>query len=390
LPVEHGDGLIRRPEVVQQDAVKRLTEEALQDRAAAATVNQVVANLAIGKTPQPAGLALNPPTGLVGVQVGRFLGFFRKLFVPGRENVRQPLPSRAQPAGRELGTQVELQDVDELVERDAQAVVAPTGEAHQPVAKGGIGQGVRHDRLDVLLALRAIVAVNRMLGDDRLQVLGQVFDEPRAAAPAALQRSAAARANLQAMLSVFVDPRRRGAMVAGMAIAGAGAFAASATGRRGVGLAVHRNPAGRRAGRNAAERLRLQFGDAPCRGEQRQGDGVGAERVVPARRDPAPRPNRRRRSARPPPTGPTRPNVSPCCAWRGYTRVRAPGARAKSQKSQKILQTGEVLLPVAMRVGPSFGSSTGFSSGALRGGRSRGFGGRAPKDRQRPANAAGV
>ena len=49
-----------------------------------------------------------------------------------------------------------------------------------------------------------------------------------------------------------------------------------------------------------------------------------------------------------------------------------------------------VYVPVAMRVGPRFRSSAGLSSGALRGGISRGFGGRAPKDRQRPANAAGV
>ena len=50
-----------------------------------------------------------------------------------------------------------------------------------------------------------------------------------------------------------------------------------------------------------------------------------------------------------------------------------------------------VYVPVVMRVEPSLRSSGGCSSGALRMGlRSREFGGRAPEDRQRPANAAGV
>ena len=44
---------------------------------------------------------------------------------------------------------MELQDVDELVDGDAQAVAAPTGEADQPMAEGGARQGVGHDRLDM-------------------------------------------------------------------------------------------------------------------------------------------------------------------------------------------------------------------------------------------------
>jgi len=110
---------------VQQDAVKSIAEELVEHRTAAAPIDQVVADLAIGKTPQPAGLPLDPPAGLVGVQTGRFPGLLGELFVPGAEDVRQPLPGRDQPAGRELRLQVELQDVDELVEGDAQARSTP-------------------------------------------------------------------------------------------------------------------------------------------------------------------------------------------------------------------------------------------------------------------------
>jgi hypothetical protein len=54
-------------------------------------------------------------------------------------------------------------------------------------------------------------------------------------------------------------------------------------------------------------------------------------------------PHRTRRIAAPQPKRPTRPNVSPCCACRGSTRVRAPAPRAKSQKSRRVLQTGRLL-----------------------------------------------
>lgn len=113
LPVGRVDRLVRRPEVVQQDAVEGLAEEALQDGTAATPVDRVVTDLAIGKTPQPASLAPHPPAGLVGVQVGRCPGFLGELLVPGRENLRRPLPGGDQPARREPGSQVELQDVDE-------------------------------------------------------------------------------------------------------------------------------------------------------------------------------------------------------------------------------------------------------------------------------------
>ena len=76
----------------------------------------------------------------------------------------------------------------------------------------------------------------------------------------------------------------RGAMVAGMALAGAGLLAtASGRGVSGVGVrfGVDGNHARRRAGRRGS-RLRLQFGDAPRRAEQCERDGLRPELVEPA------------------------------------------------------------------------------------------------------------
>lgn len=65
------------------------------------------------------------------------------------------------------------------------------------------------DRVDVFLAARAVIAVDRLRGDLRLEVLGQVLDQPRAGSIAALQRAAATRADFAPVGAALVDARRR-------------------------------------------------------------------------------------------------------------------------------------------------------------------------------------
>lgn len=109
---------------------------------------------------------------------------------------------------------------------------------------------------------------------------------------AALQRPAATRADRQAMFLPVIDPRRRRAMIAGVAVLRTGTFVAPSASGHDVRLRVDRPHARRRAGRNPGRRrlglcfqpreLRVLFCDAACGGEQREGDGVGSERVQPA------------------------------------------------------------------------------------------------------------
>ena len=74
----------------------------------------------------------------------------------------------------------------------------------------GVGHGVGHDGLDVLLAGRAVVAVDGVLGDDGAEVLEEVLDGPRACAIASLKLPAAAGAAFETMLLVLVDALGRG------------------------------------------------------------------------------------------------------------------------------------------------------------------------------------
>ena len=85
----------------------------------------------------------------------------------------------------------------------------PGREHHDAQADGRAGQGIRHDRLDMFLAGRTVVAMDRVLGNDGLDLLGNVLDDARAGAVAALQLAAAAGTAVQAVLLATVDLLRR-------------------------------------------------------------------------------------------------------------------------------------------------------------------------------------
>jgi hypothetical protein len=135
----------------------------------------------------------------------------------------------------------------------------PPGQGQKVVADGGMGQGVGDDRLDVLLAGRTGVAMDRMLGDLGPQVLEDVLDGPRALPPATLKRPAAVGADLRAVFLSPVDLRRRRPATAEMPRLGAGPALAPRRGR----LDVHGLlPRWRRGTFRAGQRqLALQWGD---------------------------------------------------------------------------------------------------------------------------------
>jgi hypothetical protein len=66
------DGVIGTQEVGDQDAGEQGTEDLLDDPRPAMSVDKVVAILFCGERPEPEGDAVDPPTGLVGVEDGAF------------------------------------------------------------------------------------------------------------------------------------------------------------------------------------------------------------------------------------------------------------------------------------------------------------------------------
>jgi hypothetical protein len=90
--------VVGAPEVGYQDALELPLEELVEQRTAATAVDQVVSQVAVGEAPQPPGLALDPPAGLVGEQgLGtQHLGL--DLLVPGVKDFLQPIPHLHQAA----------------------------------------------------------------------------------------------------------------------------------------------------------------------------------------------------------------------------------------------------------------------------------------------------
>ncbi len=97
-----------------------------------------------------------------------------------------------------------------------------------------------------------------MLGDDRLDLFGDVFDGARAFVLTALQRPTAARASFQPVLTAGIDPLGSLTPVAQMAPLGAGLLAPLGCVRLGVD-GHHTRRRGRRWNRSVG--LRLQSGD---------------------------------------------------------------------------------------------------------------------------------
>jgi len=134
----------------------------------------------------------------------------------------------------------------------------------------------------VFLAIWAVIAVDGVLGDHRLDLFRNVFDHPRPRSSAALQLALTVRTTLEAMRFPLVDSHGLLATNALVADAGTGFLAATF---RFVGLGVDRHHARRRrwGSRSVAAFEPCQRGtlltDAPTHCQRGQGDGFAAELV---------------------------------------------------------------------------------------------------------------
>ena len=198
------------------------------------------------------------------MQHGGAEGLGLDLLVPGEQDLLESVPHLDQRAGRQLQPQVEVEDFDDLGQRVAQGVVQP-GRQHQDAqAQRRAGQGVGHRGLHRPPALRAPVAMDRMLGHHRGDVGGNVFDQPGAHGPTGRDRPPTRRAGVERVFFVAVDVRRRRPPTAGMAGLAAGGLP-PALGRR---LLVDRGHPRGRGGCRTLHRLAGLLGQ----GEQREDD----------------------------------------------------------------------------------------------------------------------
>jgi len=135
----------------------------------------------------------------------------------------------------------------------------------------------------VLLAIRAVIAVDGVLGDHRLDLFRNVLDHPRPRSSAALQWALAVRTTIEAMRSPFVDPH--GSLATNALVADTSAGLLAATFLLCIGFCVDRDHARRcRWGRRSVVAFEpCQRGtlltDVPAHRQRGQRDGFGAELV---------------------------------------------------------------------------------------------------------------
>lgn len=105
-------------------------------------MDEITGQPGMGKAPEPVGDPIDSPAGLVCMQVGASFGFLEDLLISGRKNVREPLPHLDEAAWGKREVKVDVEDVHNVGEGHAQAVVESGGEDQGTVSDGGPGQGV--------------------------------------------------------------------------------------------------------------------------------------------------------------------------------------------------------------------------------------------------------
>jgi len=269
LPSRADHRVVGAPEVAHQGSRELLDEELSQGRFAPRTIDHVVGQVVRGEGPQPVGLAGHAPRGLVGMQHRCPQGLLLNLLVPGEEDFLEPPPHPHQTARGELQLQVEVEHVDDLREGVSQTVVQPARHDQRAIAQGSPGQSVGNDRFDPLLAVGTPVAMDRVLGDHRLDAAGNVLGVASSSLLASLQGTLAMRAAGQPMLAVDVDPLRHRPAISLVASLASGPLSPGRTRRFLV--------AGHHARRRRWRRFgRVQGSQSPCHGQQRQDNRLDA------------------------------------------------------------------------------------------------------------------
>lgn len=187
------NGVVLRPEVGNQNALEILDKKLRKRRAAARTIDHVKRRIDAGKALQLMRYAVAPPAGFVGVQLRGSQAVAVNFFVPGEENVGQAMPHLHQSAGHQFHSQMEVEGVDDLDDRQALQEMQECREDERAVAECAVGQHVGDFRLDPLLALRTIVAVDDILCHHAFEIFGNVFAKPFAPAATFLDGRVARR-----------------------------------------------------------------------------------------------------------------------------------------------------------------------------------------------------
>ena len=111
LPTRADDRVVGPPGVGDQLADELVLEELRQGRTTPTPVDQKVGQIGRREAPEPVGLAVDPPAGLVGVEDCSIQCLGLNLQIPGEEDRLEPIPHLDQTAGSDLERQMMVKSV---------------------------------------------------------------------------------------------------------------------------------------------------------------------------------------------------------------------------------------------------------------------------------------
>ena len=169
------DFVIGAPEVADENSPEQGSQDLLDHRGSPAFGDQIVAELFGGETPQPVGDAVKAPAGLIGIQDRAFGDPLADVIIDGLKEDGEVFPGLGQSSGAYFEAANNGKDLDDIVDADADQIMEPGREHHQPQSDHGVGQGIRNGGEDDLFALRAPIAMDRVLCHLRFLNRGNVF-----------------------------------------------------------------------------------------------------------------------------------------------------------------------------------------------------------------------
>ena len=133
--------------------------------------------MVVTKTPKPMRLSAHPPTGFVGMKSAGIKNLLMNLFVPSKQDVGESMPHWHQAAWRKPHSQVKVQRVNNLAEREPLKEVQEGCQNQRSISQSASWKDVRDFGLNAFLAVGAPVTMNDFFGDEGLEIFRDVFGD---------------------------------------------------------------------------------------------------------------------------------------------------------------------------------------------------------------------
>lgn len=196
-------------EITDQDAFKNFPQDLSKDGRGPRRGDHIVNDLVVGEAPEPIGFPQNPPSCFIDMEEGAGSGQHPQGFVPGQKDLSEPLPGKGKAPWRDTEIETVVKISNDLPQRNSEIKVQISSLDQQTNPYGAFGKGILHRGFDRFTTFRAIVDLNDMFCDGRLD-LGNVFGKALPGRDGLSQGRKTLRAVAKGVGFCFIDSFGRG------------------------------------------------------------------------------------------------------------------------------------------------------------------------------------